>query len=214
MKTKIKLTAYSKTIKDKLVLDNISLTLNAGKVYKLCGTNGSGKTMLLRALAGLIYPTEGELHINDIKVTNTTNYPTTLGVMIETPQFWSNYTGFEVLKYLGSIRGVIRDDEIKRNMQRMGLDPDDKRKIEKYSLGMKQKLGIVQAIMEKPEILLLDEPLNALDSASIKHFEQIINEERNRGALIVLALHNDGEFEMKYDSIIKIEEGRIVPNEK
>lgn len=213
METMIKFVDYTKNIKEKEILGDINLEMEAGRIYKLRGTNGSGKTMLLRAIAGLIYPTAGKLYVNDVEIKRNCEYPASLGVLIENPSFWKEYTGYEILKYLAGIRGNIGDDEILHNMERMGLDSKDRRKLSKYSLGMRQKLGIIQAIMEKPDILLLDEPLNALDSASIKRFEQVIREEKKRGAVVVLALHNDGEFEMEYDQVIKLENGRIVAYE-
>lgn len=210
METVIKFENYTKLLKGRTVLEDINLEMKSGKIYKLRGTNGSGKTMLLRAVAGLIYPTEGSLHVNDVEINNKAAYPVSLGVLIENPLFWKNYTGYEILKYLADIRGEIGREEIEYNMERMGLDPMDKRKISKYSLGMRQKLGIIQAVMEKPDILLLDEPLNALDGQSIKRLEKLINEEKERGALVVLAIHNDGDFEMSYDDVFLLEEGRVV----
>ena len=200
---------YTKILKGKTVLSDISVCFNKGSVYKICGENGSGKTMLLRAAAGLIYPTNGVLKIDGIPVIKGKEYPASRGVVIETPAFWEDYTGIDFLSYLASINGSVGKDEIRNAMKRMNLDPDDDRRIKKYSLGMKQKLGIVQAIMEKQDILLLDEPLNALDIESIHAFETVIYEEKERGALIILALHNEGEFKMEYDGIFKMEEGRI-----
>lgn len=210
METVIKFENYTKLLKGRTVLEDINLEMKSGNIYKLRGTNGSGKTMLLRAVAGLIYSTEGSLSVNGVEINNKSAYPVSLGVLIENPLFWKNYTGYEILKYLADIRGEIGREEIEYNMERMGLDPMDKRKISKYSLGMRQKLGIIQAVMEKPDILLLDEPLNALDGQSIKKLEKLINEEKERGALVVLAIHNDGDFEMSYDDVFLLEEGRVV----
>ena len=210
METVIKFENYKKILKGRMVLNDINIEMKSGNIYKLRGTNGSGKTMLLRAISGLIYPTDGKMLVNDVEITNKSIYPVSLGVLIENPSFWKDYTGYELLKYLADIRGVIGKEEIEYNMERMGLEPTDKRKISKYSLGMRQKLGIIQAVMEKPDVLLLDEPLNALDGQSIKKFEHLLNEERERGALIVLAIHNDGDFMMDYDEVYLLEEGRIV----
>ncbi len=214
METIIRFEEYTKILKKTEILKDISLEMKSGKLYKLKGTNGSGKTMLLRAIAGLIYPTTGAIYVNDVEIKKNCTYPASLGVLIENPSFWREYTGLEVLRYLASIKNNITDEDIKASMEKMGLSPDDKRKIGKYSLGMKQKLGIIQAIMEKPDILLLDEPLNALDSETIRLFQKVITEERERGAVVVIALHNDGEFEMDYDEVIKIENGKVVEHEK
>lgn len=184
METIIRFEEYTKILKKTEILKDISLEMKSGKLYKLKGTNGSGKTMLLRAIAGLIYPTTGAIYVNDVEIKKNCTYPASLGVLIENPSFWREYTGLEVLRYLASIKNNITDEDIKASMEKMGLSPDDKRKIGKYSLGMKQKLGIIQAIMEKPDILLLDEPLNALDSETIRLFQKVITEERERGLLL------------------------------
>lgn len=207
---KIEFNDYTKVIKKKSILTSINYIFEEGKIYKLEGPNGGGKTMLLRAIAGLIYPTNGMLTVDGVEITAKNEYPVKIGALIENPVFWKNYTGLEVLKYLANIRGEITVEEIKTSMERMGLDPNDKRNIGKYSLGMRQKLGIVQAIMEKPDILLLDEPVNALDGNAIELLKRIILEEKNRGAVIVIAIHNSGDFAVDYDEIIRIEEGHIV----
>lgn len=165
--------------------------------------------MLLRAMAGLIYPTSGSISINNVKLDRNKDYPQNVGALIENPAFWKNYTGFEVLEYLAKMRNLIDKDEIKIQMRRLGMEPDDKRTIAKYSLGMRQKLGIIQAYMEKPDIILLDEPVNALDKKSIAMLEAIVKEEKERGALIVIAIHNTGEFMIGFDGVIDMEEGRV-----
>lgn len=199
---------YTKRIKKKIILDKISINLEQGKIYRLNGPNGSGKTMLLRALSGLIYPSEGTLKINNVIVTRQHEFPVSVGALIENPKFWSNYTGKEVLKYLASIQGKITEDEIDYNMTRMNMNPSDSRKIKEYSLGMLKKLGIVQAIMEKPDIILLDEPTNALDVEAIELLRKVIDEEKNRNALIVIVVHDSAEFDIEYDGSIEIYEGK------
>ena len=207
--TTVRFEKYSKSIRGRMVLNNIDCFLESGKVYKLSGVNGSGKTMLLRAISGLIYPDSGNLKVNDADVQPDVPYPAELGVLIENPCFWKDYSGFEILKYLASIKNEISDEEIKNSMRRMKLDPNDKRKVGKYSLGMRQKLGIIQAIMERPDIILLDEPLNALDSEGVEALKNVIYEEKERGALIILSLHNDGALSIEYDGEIKMEEGKL-----
>lgn len=208
--TTIKLLNYTKKIKDKRILNDISMEFESGKIYKIEGYNGSGKTMLLRALAGLIYPTSGAITVDSVELSRDVAYPKRLGVLIENPLFWKHYRGIEVLKYLAKLNGLISEKEIREQMERMLLDPDDKRTIGKYSLGMRQKLGIIQAIMEKPDIILLDEPINGLDKVAIEAFEKIVKEEKERGALIVIAIHNDKNLKIEYDQVIALERGGVI----
>ena len=204
----ITLNQVSKKIKNNWVLKNISYTFQGETLYGIYGYNGSGKTMLLRMISGLIRPTEGSVFINDKKLHAEIDYPESIGVLIESPNFWKNYTGFEVLKTLAAIKKVISDDEIKNAMKRVLLDPEDKRTISKYSLGMKQKLGIAQAIMEHPDIILLDEPTNALDKKSVTQVRQILLEEKKRGAIVIIASHNSQDIDL-CDQMIEVTEGMI-----
>lgn len=157
------ISGISKTIKSTEILRNIDLKLQGGKIYGLYGSNGTGKTMLLRAIAGLIHIDSGSIVINGKQLHKDSDFPESIGVVIENPEFWDGYTGFENLKMLASIKKKIKNQAIKDTLERVGLDPSDKKTVKKYSLGMKQKLGIAQAIMERPDIILLDEPTNALD---------------------------------------------------
>lgn len=206
----VEMVNYTKIIRGKTILKNINLSFDAGKVYKLKGANGCGKTMMLRAMAGLIYPTEGEINVAGKSLSSRNEYPKKLGVLIENPVFWKQYTGYEVLEYLAKIRNETGRDDIELGMKRVGLEPYDKRTIAKYSLGMRQKLGIAQAIMENPDILLLDEPVNALDKESIGKLIDIVNEEKKKGTLVVIAIHNSGDFMIDYDGEIEMYEGEII----
>lgn len=183
------ISGISKTIKGTEILKNIDLKLRGGKIYGLYGSNGSGKTMLLRAVAGLIRIDSGSIIINGKQLHKETDFPESIGVVIENPQFWDGYTGFENLKMLASIKKQINDEAIRATLEKVGLDPGDKKTVKKYSLGMKQKLGIAQAIMESPDIILLDEPTNALDKKSTENIRGIIAEEAARGAIVVIASH-------------------------
>ncbi len=205
----------SKVIKNAEVLHDINLSFEKGKIYGLKGYNGSGKTMLLRMIAGLIQPTEGTVRVDDKILHKDIDFPQDMGVLIENPNFWNNYTGKEVLYSLAVINKKIGIQEIDKALKRVNLEPDDKRTIRKYSLGMKKRLGIAQAIMEEPQVLLLDEPSNALDKKGVEMVRTIIQEEKKRGALIILASHQQEDLEI-CDSIIEIEDGRIegVRNEK
>jgi ABC-2 type transport system ATP-binding protein len=204
----IKLTDVSKTIKGTKVLNNINLEFTSGKVYGLKGKNGSGKTMLMRAICGLIR-TDGSIEIDGKILGKDISFPESIGVLIENPAFISNYTGFKNLKVLASIQNRIGDEDIRKALRQVQLDPDDKRTYRKYSLGMKQKLGIAAAFMENPDIIILDEPINALDEAAAKQVHEILDEQKNRGALIIIACHDKEELEMLSDEIIEISEGTV-----
>ena len=209
----IRLDKVSKEIKGVWVLKDIQLEFKGGVIYGLSGCNGSGKTMLMRMISGLIRPTEGTVYINDKILHRDIDYPPEIGVLIETPNFWKNYSGKEALRLLASIKKVIGEEEIKDTMIRVGLDEKDNRTIKKYSLGMRQKLGIAQAIMEKPTIILLDEPTNALDKESVERIRTIIKEEANRGAIVIIASHNPMDLDV-CDEIIELEGGRGIDEQK
>lgn len=206
----IQIEDMSKSIKQKMVLEDISLTMIDGKTYGLKGINGSGKTMLMRVISGLIYPTKGRVLINGEELGKDLSFPKHMGLLLENPSFLDSYTGYDNLKMLASLNGFVRDDEIINSLNRVGLQPDDKRKYRKYSLGMKQRLGIAAAIMERPEILILDEPLNALDTNGVQLFSKIITEEKSRGALIILACHEEEKLKEYADVIIVMENGKII----
>ncbi len=207
---KIKLTNVSKVIKKARVLDHINLEFESGKVYGLKGKNGSGKTMLMRVVCGLISATEGTVEIDGKILGKDMSFPESVGMLIENPAFINNYTGFKNLQVLASIQNRIGDKEIRDALLQVGLEPDDKRTFRKYSLGMKQKLGIAAAFMEQPDIIILDEPINALDEAGANQVHMILKEQKERGALIIIACHDKEELEMLSDEIIEIYEGKIV----
>ena len=207
----IEIINYTKIIRGASVLKNINLKLNRGMIYGLSGKNGSGKTMLMRAICGLIRPTEGKIIIDGETLGEKISFPKSVGVLIENPDFLDSETAFSNLKLLASIKKIATDVDIKDSLSAVGLDPDDKRKYRKFSLGMKQKLGIAAAIMEKPEILILDEPLNALDQDGVERVRQILKDFKERGSTVILACHDREELELLSDEIIKIESGAIVP---
>ena len=159
----ISIKEVTKWIRKKLILDHVNMTLVSGKIYGLQGPNGSGKTMLLRLIAGLILPTEGEVWIDGKKLGKEMDFPPSMGLMIENPAFLPNFTGLKNLELLSEIKGKASEEEIRQAILDAGLNPDDKRTFSKYSLGMKQRLGIASCLMEKPDLILLDEPTNALD---------------------------------------------------
>ena len=152
----------TKKIKDNIILNNVSIIFEKGKIHGIRGYNGSGKSMLLRAIAGLIKLSDGKVMVDNKTVGKDIPFPESVGVLIEYPSFIPDYTGFKNLLFLAKIKNEIGEEEIKQTIRYVGLDSDDNRKYKKYSLGMKQRLGIAHAIMEKPDLLLLDEPTNAL----------------------------------------------------
>lgn len=204
----IKLSNVSKEIKGAVILDEINYEFHPGVIYGIHGRNGSGKTMLLRAIAGLIRPTRGEIKIGEKILHQDMDFPESIGVLIETPNFWKNYTGVKVLKTLASIKNVIGQREIEDILQNVGLDPKDSRTVRKYSLGMKQRLGIAQALMEQPDILLLDEPTNAIDKMGVQVVEDLFRKEANRGAVVIIASHNLQDLE-HCDQLLEMDQGRI-----
>lgn len=199
----------TKYIKKALILDDVNIQLTGGKIYGLKGPNGSGKTMLMRLLCGLIRPTSGEVWIDGKKLGKDMDFPESVGLLIENPAFLPNYTGYENLELLAQIRGKIGAEEICQSLLEVGLDPHDPRKYRKYSLGMKQRLGIAAAIMEKPDLLIVDEPTNALDDSGVEQICTILRRERERGALVVIACHDSILLQTLSDEIYKIYEGKV-----
>ncbi|SFD02958.1 ATP-binding cassette domain-containing protein [Clostridium uliginosum] len=205
----IKVDDLTKTIKGVTILENINLNIKKNYIYGFVGANGSGKTMLFRILSGLVKPTFGHVTIDNKELYKDISFPSNMGILIESPGFWEQYTGYENLKILASIRKVINDEDIVNIMSRIGLDPQNKIKFGKYSLGMKQKLGIAQALMEKPDLIILDEPTNALDDESVNNIRNILLEEKKRGATILIASHNKEDISILSDYIYKINGGKI-----
>lgn len=206
---KIEVNHVSKTINKTLILDDITLSLEGGKIYGLQGPNGSGKTMFLRLLAGLIRPSSGEVLIDGTKLGVDCDFPSSMGLLIENPAFLPNYTGIGNLELLADLQSKVDKNQIHDTLQRVGLNPNDSRKYRKYSLGMKQRLGIAAAIMERPDLILIDEPTNALDDDGIKQVCEIMRQERARGALIIFACHDAEIVQDLSDEVLKVNAGHI-----
>ena len=204
---KIVLENYTKIINRKCILNNINMSLDSNKIYGFIGRNGSGKTMLLRAFCGLIKPTKGRILIDGMELTKDLDFPPSCGAIIETPGFWNEFTGFECLQTIARIKKIISDTEIKKWMEAFELDSNDKRPYRKYSLGMKQKLALVQAFMERPDLIILDEPTNALDENSIKIFRDITQKEHQRGATILLASHQREDINILCNEVYLLKDG-------
>lgn len=205
----VKIEKVTKKLKGTEVLKDINLTLESGKVYGFIGKNGSGKTMLLRLVAGLLRPTEGKVYVNGQDIYSMKGILPDIGIIIENVGVYPEFTGFKNLKMLAKIKNKIKDSDIEEAILRVGLDPYDKRIVKKYSLGMRQKIVIAQAIMERPDILVLDEPTNALDDSGIELFRKIIKEEKERGAVILMASHNKEDIAVLCDDIYQIKGGEL-----
>lgn len=206
----IKIKNLSKVIKKQQVLTDINYNFEPGKIYGIFGRNGSGKTMLLRAISGLILPTKGSVEIEGERLHEEISFPPSIGIIIENTDLLPQYDAYTNLKILSKIKKVASDDDIKEAIDRVGLDSDSKLKVKKFSLGMKQRLSIAQAIFEKPSIILLDEPTNALDENGIELIRKMLLEERERGALIVIASHNKEDLEILADHKIQMINGSLV----
>lgn len=194
-------------IKKAKLLSDINLTLHSGKVYGLRGRNGSGKTVLMKCICGFMRPTEGSVSVNSKVIHRDMDFLPSAGIIIEEPGFFPNYSGFKNLKILAGIQNRITDDKIRQMMELVGLDSTMKKPVGKYSLGMRQRLGIAQAMMEDPDILVLDEPTNGLDEDGVEWFRQFILEQKEKGKLILLASHSREDIEMLSDEVYYMEKG-------
>lgn len=199
----------SKTIKNNKILDNVNLTFESGHVYGLVGRNGSGKTMLLRAICGLIFPDSGKVIIDGKQLHKDISFPESCGIIIENTDLLPNFSAFDNLKMLSEIKNTANDNMIKSAIKSVGLDPDSKKKVKSFSLGMKQRLSIAQALFEDPDILLLDEPTNALDEDGVNDVRRILLEQKKKNKLIIIASHNKEDISLLSDTVISVSNGRF-----
>lgn len=206
----IQLQNVTKRIKENMVLDNVSYTFKSGFVYGLYGQNGSGKTMLLRAISGLINLDSGSIFIDGEKLHDKIEFPPETGIVIENMELLPECSAKRNLQMLAKIKNIADEKDIRFSLERVGLDPDSDKKVKKFSLGMKQRLNIAQAIFENQKIILLDEPTNALDEDAVQLIYKIIREEKSRGATIIVATHHKEDLKEVCDVILKIAEGKIV----
>ena len=201
-------TNISKKIKRNVILSNISLHLKSGNIYGFVGPNGSGKTMLFRALSGLMKVGSGEIRLDEKVLKKDIDILPNLGIILENAGLYPEFTGMENLEMLAKVNKKVQREEIENTIRRVGLNPADKRLYRKYSLGMKQRIVIAQAIMEQPDILMLDEPTNALDENGIDKIRHIILEEK--GALILIASHNKEDITLLADQVFYINNGSLI----
>ena len=198
---------YCKSIKSRPILNNVSYNFEYGKIYGIYGHNGSGKTMLLRAIAGLLVPDSGSVVIDGKVLHKDMSFPQSIGIVIENMNLLPQYNAFDNLKILGKIKKTATDEDIKTALERVGLKSD--LKVKKFSLGMKQRLNIAQAVFEKQKIILLDEPTNALDNDGVQLIYKLLKEEKERGALVVITTHHKEDLEEVCDVVLKMTEGEL-----
>lgn len=198
---------YCKSIKSRPILNNVSYNFEYGKIYGIYGHNGSGKTMLLRAIAGLLVPDSGSVVIDGKVLHKDMSFPPSIGIVIENMNLLPQYNAFDNLKILGKIKKTATDEDIKTALERVGLKSD--LKVKKFSLGMKQRLNIAQAVFEKQKIILLDEPTNALDNDGVQLIYKLLKEEKERGVLVVITTHHKEDLEEICDVVLKMTEGEL-----
>ena len=209
MESIIKVENVSKKFGADTALNNVSIEFESGKIYGIVGRNGSGKTVLFKTIIGFLKPTSGKVIVDGKEIGRDTDFADNIGIIIETPGFLSSYTGFKNLEYLASIKNVIGKKKIQEIMERVGLDPNSKKKVGKYSLGMRQRLGIAQAIMENPDILILDEPMNGLDNQGVEEVRGILLNLHDEGKAIILASHNKEDIEVLCDEVYEMDHGKL-----
>lgn len=205
----IKIEHIAKSFRKIQVLTDVSAELESGKIHGIIGHNGSGKTVLLKIICGLTDADNGEVFINGELQKNGNAYKFNIGAIIETPGFLPTQSGFKNLQFLASIREKIDDEQIKTAMRQVKLNPDDKKHVGKYSLGMRQRLGLAQAIMENPDILILDEPMNGLDKDGIKEMRQHLLDLKSHGKTILIASHSTEDIDVLCDTVYEMNKGQL-----
>ena len=189
------------------ILRDVNHDFESGQIHGIVGNNGSGKTVLFKCICGFLFPSKGKILVDYEQVGKDMDFPGDMGLIIETPGFLPTLTGFKNLQLLASLQKKIGDREIRETIKRVGLDPDMKKHVAKYSLGMRQRLGIAQAIMEDPSLLILDEPLNGLDKQGVKDMRELIKGLRSKGKTILLASHNAADIDELCDTVCEMDAG-------
>ena len=205
----IELTKVTKAFKNEEVLKETTIEFEKGKITGIVGRNGSGKTVLMKIICGLLKPTTGTVVVNGQRIGKDVDFPGDIGIIIETPIFVPYQSAMTNLKNLAAIRGKIKDDRIREVIRMVGLNPDDKKRVGKFSLGMRQRLGIAQAIMEDPSLLVLDEPMNGLDKDGVEDMRQLFKQLKEEGKTILLCSHNAEDIAVLCDEVYEMEKGEI-----
>ena len=195
------------SIKKTEILKNINVEFESRKIHGLIGRNGSGKTMLMKCICGFIIPTSGTIFVADKQVGRDCDFPESVGIIIETPGFVPYYSGYKNLKLLADLNRKIDNDQVKKSMEQVGLDPSLKRHVKKYSLGMRQRLGLAQAIMEDPDLLILDEPMNGLDKDGVADMRKYLLDLKEQGKTILIASHSAEDIDVLCDTVCEMDKG-------
>lgn len=197
------------TIKKVPILVDINISFRRGQIHGLIGRNGSGKTMLMKCICGFVKPTKGTITVDGKRIGRDCDFPENTGIIIETPGFIPYYSGYKNLKLLAGLRRKITADDIRNTMKTVGLDPQLKRHVRKYSLGMRQRLGLAQAIMENPELLILDEPMNGLDKDGVKDMRRYLLDLKEQGKTILIASHSSEDIDVLCDTVCEMNKGAL-----
>ena len=206
----IEVSNVSKKYKDRMLVDDVSFTVEKGKILGIVGLNGSGKTVLLKCICGLMDYSGGTITVNGKVIGKDCEYPANMGVIIETPGFLPYHSGYKNLEYLASLRKKISKQDIKDVLIKVGLAGEEKKLVAKYSLGMRQRLGIAQAIMENPELLILDEPMNGLDKDGIAEVRKLLLEMKAEGKTMIITSHNEEDIKVLCDKVVEMDKGKMV----
>ncbi len=204
----VKVENVTKYFKQEKVLDDVNMNLETGHIYGIVGKNGAGKTVLFKIIAGFIKPSSGKVTVAGKIIGVDRDFPDSLGLIIETPGFLSQYNAYQNLLYLANINNKISKEDIKEAIRMVGLDPDSNKKVGKFSLGMRQRLGIAQAIMENPNLIILDEPMNGLDKKGIEDVKELLLKLKGDGKTILMASHYAEDMEI-CDEVFQMEDGKL-----
>ena len=205
----VHINGLSLKIKDDVILEDINIHIQRGRITALVGRNGCGKTMLIKCITGFVKPTAGEVIFDGKRIGQDVDFPSNTGIIIETPSFVPYYSGFKNLMELALLQKKIGKNEVEEVLKKVGLYEDRNKLVKKYSLGMKQRLGIAQALMENPDTLILDEPMNGLDNQGVNLVRNILTELKNQGKTILLVSHNAQDIEVLCDEIYEMDKGKI-----